>query len=182
MDNDQQEKNVTELLESVVNLLASIDNKLNELAEKQQNLTEVLLRQIEINSKQAQSVQSPLSEQTVAFVEENPQPVEPSVTIMEYPVKPKESNGMITLEVVADEYRNQAPFIVEAREDDGEYYFNEQARDRYLGYVDSGIKPYADCSLKAAGSPQQIVTMRRGKVRKQGNAWLVTEKAYIEIY
>ena len=160
MDNGQQGKSITELLEVVVNLLTSINDKLEGLAKMQQDLTEALLRKTEVVAEQEPTVQPLSFEQPVANVEENPQLVEPSVAVTEYPTRPKESDGMIILEVVADEYRKQAPFIVEAKEDYGEYYFNEQARDRYLGYVDSGIKPYADCSLKAAGSPQQIVTKR----------------------
>lgn len=91
-------------------------------------------------------------------------------------------DGQIVLNVVDNKYSNEAPFVIEAFDNIGEYTVNVDATSKLLSYIDTTLLPYTECALKTTGVAKSIVAANNGSVQHQGGKWIVTNKAKIEIH
>lgn len=111
-----------------------------------------------------------------------PEPPKKAATVTKYYATASSIDGQIALNVVDTKYSNEAPFVIEARDNDGEYIVNVDATSKLLNYIDTSLLPYTECALKTTGVAKSIVTINNGSVQQQGDKWIVTIKAKIEIH
>ena len=111
-----------------------------------------------------------------------PEPPKKTESVVKYYATASIVVGQIAFNVVDNKYSNEAPFVIEALGNTGEYTVNVDATSKLLNYIDTTLLPYTECALKTTGVAKSIVTTNNGSVQQQGGKWIVTNKAKIEIH
>lgn len=96
-------------------------------------------------------------------------------------VKPSIDGSNIVLTPVSEAYADRATFVIKAQGDKGTYAFNKAATKSVISYLDNMLTPYCDCSLLTNGSVSSVIPTVDGTVEKQGDKWLVINKAQVSI-
>lgn len=105
----------------------------------------------------------------------------PAVQEQKIYVRPSMDGANVILTPVSETHADRATFIVKALGNKGTYIFNKAAKDSVVNYLDTMLTPYCDCSLETNGNVTNMDTKEEGTVEKQGDKWLVIEKAQIVI-
>lgn len=96
-------------------------------------------------------------------------------------VKPSIEGANIVLIPVSEAYADRATFIIKALGNKGTYGFNKAATKSVISYLDNMLTPYCDCSLLTNGTVSVVNPTGDGTVEKQGDKWLVINKAQVSI-
>ena len=96
-------------------------------------------------------------------------------------VKPSIDGSNIVLTPVSEAYADRATFVIKAQGDKGTYAFNKAATKSVISYLDNMLTPYCECSLLTNGSVSSVTPTEDGTVEKQGDKWLVINKAQVSI-
>jgi len=107
--------------------------------------------------------------------------VEPSIQEHTIYVRPSLEGLSIVLSPVSEAYADRATFIVKASGDKGTYGFNKAATKSVLSYLDNMLTPYCDCTLLTNGTVSSVNPTDDGTVEKQGNKWVVINKAKVSV-
>ena len=96
-------------------------------------------------------------------------------------VRPSIDGSNIVLTPVSETYADRATFIVKAFGDKGTYAFNKTATKSVISYLDNMLTPYCECSLLTNGTVSTVNPTGDGTVEKQGDKWLVINKAKVSV-
>lgn len=96
-------------------------------------------------------------------------------------VRPSIDGSNIVLTPVSETYADRATFIVKALGDKGTYAFNKAATKSVISYLDNMLTPYCDCSLLTNGTVSAVNPTGDGTVERQGDKWLVVNKAQVSV-
>ena len=107
--------------------------------------------------------------------------VEYSVQEQTIYVRPSVEGTNVVLTPVSEAYADRATFIIKAKGNKGTYSFNKAATKSVISYLDNMLTPYCDCSLLTNGTVSTINPTGDGIVEKQGEKWVVTNKAQVSV-
>lgn len=107
--------------------------------------------------------------------------VEPSLQEHTIYVRPSMEGASIVLSPVSEAYADRATFIVKASGNKGTYGFNKVATKSVLSYLDNMLTPYCDCTLLTNGTVSSVNPTDDGTVEKQGDKWVVINKAKVSV-
>ena len=96
-------------------------------------------------------------------------------------VRPSMEGASIVLSPVSEAYADRATFIVKASGDKGSYGFNKAATKSVLSYLDNMLTPYCECILLTNGTVSSVNPTEDGTVEKQGDKWVVVNKAKVSV-
>lgn len=96
-------------------------------------------------------------------------------------VRPSIEGTSIMLTPVSEAYADRATFVIKTSGNKGTYGFNKAATKSIISYLDNMLTPYCDCSLLTNGTVSTVNPTSDGTVEKQGDKWIVINKAQVSV-
>jgi hypothetical protein len=104
-----------------------------------------------------------------------------SIDAHDFFATPSIEDGKIVLTPVNSTYADRAVFKVSVKVGVSNYSFNKSATKLVINFLDTMVAPFCDCAVNTNNVPSSIDTTRTGSVKKDGDKWIVVDKAQVSV-